>query len=252
MTRSVLLALSLVAALPAAAACPAFDQAHSKWTALLHQHVVAGVVDYASLHAAPAQLTAYLAELEAVCQADFAGWTKEQKVALWVNAYNAFTIKAILDHYPVKSIREIGLLPGAAWRERFIPLGQLVGRSDQLSLNDLEHEILRKNYPDARLHFVLVCASKSCPELRGEAYRADALSAQFDDAGRRFLADTSKNQLVGSTWKVSSIFKWYRDDFERDGPGLVPFLKRFAGPRAGEASAPELDFLSYDWSLNGK
>ncbi|MBI5481868.1 MAG: DUF547 domain-containing protein [Deltaproteobacteria bacterium] len=252
MTRTVLLALGLVTAFPAVAACPAFDQAHSRWNTLLHQRVSAGVVDYAALHAAPAQLAAYLDELGAVCKVDFTGWTREQKVAFWVNAYNAFTVKAILDHYPVKSIREIGLLPGAAWREKFIPLGRLAGKSGELSLNDVEHEILRKDFPDARLHFVLVCASMSCPELRDEAYRASQLAAQFDDAGRRFLGDVSKNQLDGSTWKVSSIFKWYRDDFERDGPGLVPFLKRYAGPQAQAEQAPELEFRSYDWSLNGK
>lgn len=242
--------VGLLGALPAAAACPDFDQTHTRWDAVLRAHVKGGVVDYAGLSAAPEALEAYFVELKAVCKTSFDGWTKEQRVALWVNVYNAFTLKTILDHYPLKSIKDIGLLPGAAWRERFIPLGGLVGKGD-LSLNDVEHEILRKSYPDARLHFVLVCASKSCPELRSEAYRADRLSAQFDDAGRRFLADPAKNSFEGKSWKVSSIFKWYRDDFERDGPGLVAFVKRFAPPSA-EAPSPEPDFLPYDWTLNGR
>ena len=242
----------LAAASPASATCPAFDPIHSSWNAVLQANVKGGVVDYTALHAAPAGLDAYLAELAAVCRADFVTWSREQQVAFWVNAYNAFTLRTILDHYPLQSIRNIGLLPGAAWRDAFIPLGHLVGKDAKLSLNDIEHEILRKNFPDARLDFVLVCASKSCPELRSEPYRADGLSAQFDDAGRRFLADASKNQLEGPTWKVSSIFKWYRDDFKRDGPGLVPFLKRFALGKATSTLKPELEFLSYDWSLNGK
>lgn len=241
--------VGLVGAFPASAACPEFDQTHSRFDAVLRAHVKAGVVDYAGLRAAPGELEAYLGELKAVCKTSIDGWSKEQRVALWVNAYNAFTIKTILDHSPLKSIKDIGLLPGAAWRERFIPLGGLVGKGD-LSLNDVEHEILRKNYPDARLHFVLVCASKSCPELRSEAYRADRLSAQFDDAGRRFLADKTKNSFEGKAWKVSSIFKWYREDFDRDGPGLVVFVKRFAS--AAEDPSAEPEFLPYDWSLNGK
>lgn len=241
--------VGLLGAFSASAACPDFDQTHSRFDAVLRAHVKNGVVDYAGLQASPGELDAYLSELRAVCRTSFEGWSREQRVALWVNAYNAFTLKTILDHLPLKSIKEIGLLPGAAWRDRFIPLGGLVGKGD-LSLNDVEHEILRKNYPDARLHFVLVCASKSCPELRSEAYRADRLSAQFDDAGRRFLADPSQNSVAGKAWKISSIFKWYREDFERDGPGLAAFVKRFAP--AAEAPSSEPEFLPYDWSLNGK
>ena len=251
MTRLILLSM-VAAASPASATCPSFDHLHSRWNTVLQTNVKEGVVDYATLHAAPAVLDAYLAEIAGVCRADYETWSREQKVALWVNAYNAFTIRTILNHYPLKSIRSIGVLPGAAWRDGFISLGHLVERAAKLSLNDIEHEILRKNFPDARLHFVLVCASKSCPEVRSEAYRADGLSAQFDDAGRRFLADPAKNQLEGTRWRVSSIFKWYRDDFERDGPGLIPFLKRFAQGKVDAASKPELEFLDYDWSLNGK
>ena len=102
-----------------------------------------------------------------------------------------------------------------------------------------------------------MCASKSCPELRSEAYRAEQLDAQFDDAGRRFLADASKNSwdAATKTWHVSSIFKWYASDFERDGPGLVPFLKRFtAEPTLASlgSAQPTLDYLTYDWTLNGR
>lgn len=245
------LALFALVAVPAVADCPAFDQRHAKWDEVLKAHVRSGVVDYAVLHDKPALLDGYLSELTAVCKKDYDGWSREQQVALWVNAYNAFNVHLILEHYPLKSIRQIGVLPGAAWREKFIAMGQLVGVDAKLSLNDIEHEILRKKFPDARLHFALVCASKSCPELRGEAYRAERLGEQFDDAGRRFLADATKNQLSGATWKVSSIFKWYREDFERDGPGLVPFLRRLSGaPKDGVT--PELEFLDYDWSLNGK
>jgi hypothetical protein len=245
------LALLALAAVPVAADCPAFDQRHTKWDEALKAHVRGGVVNYAALHDKPAVLDAYLGELTAVCKKDYDGWSREQQVALWVNAYNAFTVRLILDHYPLKSIREIGVLPGAAWREKFIAMGPLVGKGAKLSLNDVEHEILRKQFPDARLHFALVCASKSCPELRAEAYRAERLGEQLDDAGRRFLADASKNQLTGATWKVSSIYKWYREDFERDGPGLLPFLRRVSGAPK-DAATPELEFLEYDWSLNGK
>lgn len=229
-----------------------FDHSHQRWNELLTGFVKGGVVDYAGLKKAPAALEAYLAELSSICPAAYAAWSKPQKVALWVNAYNAWTIKTVLDHYPLASIKEIGLLPGAAWRDRFIPMASLRGGRGNLSLNDLEHEILRKDFPDARLHFALVCASKSCPELRSEAYRAEQLEAQLDDAGRRFLADPSKNawDAATKTWHVSSIFKWYASDFERDGPGLVPFLKRFAAEVG--TTQPTLDYLTYDWTLNGR
>lgn len=252
MLRTLVLGFLVLAAAPSAAACPSFDQSWAQWDALLRGHVKAGTVDYAALHEAPAALDGVLAQMSAVCASDFQKWTKDQQVAFWVNAYNAYTLKLILEHYPLASIKDIGLLPGAAWRERFIPLGALVGRSTELSLNDVEHEILRKQYPDARLHFALVCASKSCPELRSEAYVGARLGEQLDAAGRHFLADRAKNVLGGTSWKVSSIFKWYREDFERDGPGLVPFLKRFADPTVAAVDSPQLEYLKYDWSLNGK
>lgn len=236
--------------------CALFDQEHSAWSALLTRYVREGVVDYAGLkRSGLAALDDYLGSLQSVCPGHYDRWTREQQLAFWINAYNAYTVKLILEHYPLKSIRSIGLLPGAAFRERFIPLEALRGKV--LSLNDLEHEILRKDFSEPRIHFAIVCASRSCPELRSEAYRAKILDAQLTQAARRFIADPSKNRFDAGarTLKLSSIFDWFREDFERSFKTLPAFIANYSEPALAAALAsgqqPRLEFLDYDWSLNG-
>jgi hypothetical protein len=145
----------------------------------------------------------------------------------------------ILDHYPVSSIRKIGLLPGAAFRSSFIPL--LGGTR---SLNEIEGALREAGEP--RIHFALVCASKSCPELSEEAYRGAILDRQLDEAEQRFLHDRRKNRVEGETLYLSSIFKWYRDEFARAAGSLEAYLAR-SGLRGSR-----IEFLDYDWSLNGR
>lgn len=236
--------------------CALFDQEHAAWTSILSRFVRAGSVDYAGLERSGLpDLTAYLRSLESVCRGHFDTWTREQKLAYWINAYNAYTVKLILDHYPLRSIRSIGLLPGAAFREDFIPLGALRGKN--LSLNDIEHEILRREFREPRIHFAIVCASKSCPALRSEAYRARDLEAQLDDAARSFIRDTSKNRFdaAARTLHLSSIFDWFRADFEGAAGTLPEFVARYADEstaRGIRAGSVRVDFLDYDWSLNGR
>ena len=182
------------------------------------------------------------------------GWTREQRLAFWINAYNAFTIRLVLDHYPLSSIRSIGFLPLAAFRTKFIPLG--AGRT-RMSLNDIENKILRQQFQDARIHFAIVCASKSCPTLRSEAYRSSALDQQLDEAARAFLDDPSKNRWepVSRTLYLSSIFTWFRDDFEREAKTLPAFVGRYlrqSDRAALDSGNVRVVFLDYDWSLNGR
>ena len=236
-----------------APSCSAFDHEHRAWTRLLEQYVKDGRVDYAGLRreARPA-LSGYLDLLSAVSRTCYARWMREQRLAFWINAYNAYAVELILEHYPVRSIRAIGWWPGAAFRTKFIPMKDFTG--GDLSLEDVEHEHLRKEFREPRIHFAIVCASVSCPPLRSEAYRATDLERQLDDQARRFLADPTKNRFdpKSRTLHLSSIFKWFRGDFE----GTLPaFVARYVDPATAAAlrePGVRVEFLDYDWSLNGR
>ena len=253
-----LVAAGALPPLAAAAAppCAAFDHEHRAWTRLLEQYVRDGRVDYGGLHrdARPA-LSAYRDALSAVSRTCYADWTREQRLAFWINTYNASAVELVLEHYPVRSVRAIGWVPGSAFRTKFIPMKGLAG--GELSLDDVEHEHLRKEFGEPRIHFAIVCASVSCPSLRSEAYRAADLDRQLDDQARRFLADPTKNRLdrTARTFRLSSIFKWFREDFEKAAGSLPAFVARYVDPATaaalGETDA-RIEFLDYDWSLNGK
>ncbi|MBI2375686.1 MAG: DUF547 domain-containing protein [Deltaproteobacteria bacterium] len=236
--------------------CALFDQDHTAWTKLLTRYVRAGIVDYAGLRrGGEAELNDYLRSLQSVCRGHFDTWSRAQKLAFWVNAYNAYTVRLILNHYPLKSIRAIGLLPGAAFRADFIPMEKL--RGDTISLNVIENEILRKELREPRIHFAIVCASTSCPMLRTEAYRAAELDRQLDDGARGFLRDSTKNRFdaVTNTLRLSSIFDWFHEDFEGAAGSLQAFVARYADAptaRAIGAGGVRVEHLDYDWSLNGR
>ncbi|MBI3074332.1 MAG: DUF547 domain-containing protein [Deltaproteobacteria bacterium] len=236
--------------------CAPLDHGMTALSTVLARYVSNGVVDYAGLKSeGEASLGAALRAFERVCKADYDRFTAREKLAFWVNAYNAYTLRLILDDYPVKSIRDIGFLPSAAFRKSFIPLFNL--RGEALSLNDIEHEILRKEFREPRLHFVLVCASKGCPALRSAPYRASNIDEELDVATRAFVRDASKNRYNASTrtLQLSSIFKWYRDDFEHSVGTLESFFARYATDDVAQAlkeSKVKVTFLAYDWALNGR
>ena len=245
-----LIAASLGLSLLAAAPAGAFDHSHQRWTSQLRLFVHGGEVDYAAWKQDQAQLDDYLRELVRVTRDEFASFSREQKLALWINAYNAYTVRLILDHYPLSSIRSIGLLPGAAFRRAFIPL-----LGEKLTLNEIENRLRQMGEP--RIHFAIVCASKSCPKLRREAYRADVLDRQLDEAARAFLRDPTKNRWdkASRTLKLSSIFNWFSEDFTRPAGSLQAYVARYLDPgvRAAMESGPvRIEFLDYDWSLNGR
>ncbi len=241
---------------PAAAECSPFDHSHSAWSELLQRHVRNGFVDYSGWRrAGERELDVYLAALESVCRDHYVGWSRPQKLAFWINAYNAYTVRLILDHYPLDSIRDIGLLPGAAFRKDFIQMQRLRGAT--IDLNEVEHTILRSELREPRIHFAITCASTSCPALRSEAYRATVLDRQLDDAARGFLRDPTKNRfdMAAEVLWLSPIFDWFDEDFVRAAGSLTAYVAPFAEEptaRAIAAGRVRVRFLRYDWSLNGR
>jgi Protein of unknown function, DUF547 len=224
---------------------------HNVWTAILKKNVNAqGMVNYKALTADPSQLNNYLELLSKSEPAK--SWTTNEKLSYWINAYNAFTVKLILDYYnggKLKSIKDIGtIIPipriNDGWSKKFIKIG-----SKTLSLNNIEHDIIRKQFAEPRIHAALVCAAKSCPPLRSEAYIPTLLHAQLDDQMREFLNDPTKNNLKGNPIYVSSIFEWYSADFTKTKP-LMDWINKYSKIKI--KSDTEILYNDYDWGLNSQ
>ena len=248
--RPALLFMALAIAAPPAVAADAFDHRHGALDALLRQHVRDGSVDYASLQARPKPLDDCLDRLAAVTETEFNPWPEKDRLAFLINLYNAATLKLIADHYPVKSIKDIGGFFRGPWKQ---PVVRLFGRT--ITLDDLEHGIIRAQYPDARVHFALVCGAKGCPPLRAESYAGWQLDAQLDDQGRVFLAQSAKNRVEAAARTVwlSPLFKWFAEDFETAAGSMLQFVTPFFPEAARHALAGgdfKVDYTSYDWSLN--
>jgi hypothetical protein len=261
--RLLLAAFALLASL----AAQAFDHSHAAWDALLKRHVRlleggnASQVSYAGLLRERAQLRAVLAQYQTVTRAQFEAWSKPQQQAFLINAYNALTVEKVLQRYPgLRSIRDFGTVFGNPWKDRFFTLF-----GEPAHLDFIEHEVLRKPgaYDEPRVHVAVVCASVGCPMLRDEAFTAERLEAQLEDAMRRFLSDRSRNRYDPRTGRleVSRIFDWYGKDFEQGHRGygsVKATLAKYAGlladapaDRARVAGqGAEVAFLEYDWSLN--
>ena len=241
--------LLLATSLPAA---DGFDFLHSRYAKVLEQFVNdRAMVDYAGLKQAQGGLNAYLDAAAAVDPEDFASWPREDRLALLLNLYNAWTLKLIVDHYPLDSIRDIGLLPGAAWRKDLVRFG-----GKEISLDELEHDIIRKKYDEPRIHFAVVCAAKGCPPLRSEPYIGERLNAQLEDQARIFLSEADKNRFepgTGILW-LSPIFKWYKEDFLGNADSLADYVAPYFPAEDREALQTagdvEVKFTDYNWELN--
>jgi hypothetical protein len=230
---------------------PAPGMDHQGFNRLLKKHVDdRGLVNYRAFKTDSVPLNSYLMQLSRNPPA--ANWPKNEQIAYWVNAYNAFTIRLILDHYPVKSIKDIGPAVqikrvNTPWSRKFFAIG-----GTAMSLDSIEHGILRKNYADfpnwPRIHFTLVCAARSCPRLRNEAYTAQKLAAQLDDQGRDFLNTPAKNNVGPDQAQLSKYFVWYKADWEANGQSVMAWVNRYA---TGKLRADtRITFLDYDWTLN--
>jgi len=204
------------------------------------------MVDYEALKKDEVLLDQYLKILE---ETDIDKLSWNDQFAFYINAYNAWTIKLILSAYPgIQSIKELGSLFRTPWKRKIARIGGGI-----MSLDTIEHEILRPRFKDPRVHFAVNCASRSCPPLRWEPYRGDILDRQLTEMTEAFINDPRHNRLQNSTLYVSSIFKWYSEDFDED---IVGFFRKYARgdlevrlkKQAGEI---QIRYLDYDWSLNG-
>lgn len=232
-----------------------------------------GMVNYRKLKAEPQKLLAFVTELQNLDGKDFDKWSNNEKIAFWLNVYNAFTLKAIIDNYPIKS---------SFFRSRIYPknsIRQIVGVWDKidftvmgqkLTLGHIEHKILRVQFDEPRIHMAMVCAAMGCPPLRNEPYTADKLQEQLNDHTRRFLANSAKFKIERADERIylSPIFKWFASDFiKKYGPkknfgrhnkeesAVLNFIASYLGKAQKDyvlTGKFRIKYLKYDWSLNEK
>lgn len=213
---------------------------------LLNKYVSDTGVDYKGFKSEENKLDQYLLELEQVQIKDL---SPSHKMAFYINTYNAWTLKLILSAYPkVKSIKDLGSIFKSPWKKKIVRIN---GKT--LSLDNIEHDILRPEFKDPRVHFAINCAAKSCPPIRSEPYQGDTLNDQLDEMTTAFINDSKSNYIDGNRLYVSAIFKWFPEDFNYD---IVDFFLKYA--RGGLKTELEekkewikIKYLHYNWSLNG-
>lgn len=251
----------------------AFDHEHALLDSVLQKHVLQGRVDYHTLHRDTATLDRYLETLARIEPAAYEKWTRAQKLALWINAYNAFTLRVILDHYPItrsvfadplrrypaSSIRQI---PGV-WKLRRWPVA-----GSTWTLDHMEHVILRRELVEPRIHFVLVCASIGCPLLENRAFGASTLELRLEQAADNYIHRDGKVQIdrKNRAVRLPQIFSWFAEDFKPlpefaghfarhppEAAGVLTWIYRYASAEERDflkSDAYEITYLEYDWGLN--
>lgn len=246
MLRKLLVALAVTLML-ACYAQAAQGPDYGIWAGLLHRHTSCGMVDYAGFKAEEAALDQFL---DSMANVDIGSLDRQAQKALYINAYNAWTIKLILGKYPdIESIKDLGRLFKTPWEIEFVRLGGRV-----LTLDDIEHKILRPVFKDPRVHFAVNCASKSCPALLGVPYLPQTLDAQLDQVTKAFINDPEQTYIKDRVLHLSKIFSWFAEDFGDDPAGFV--LKYAEGGFKQELQdiypGAKIIYMDYDWSLNGQ
>jgi hypothetical protein len=209
---------------------------HSLWDDLLQKHVSPeGKVDYKGFRKDSPKLDDYLEILaNSPVKSD---WSRSEKMAYWINAYNAFTIKLVLDHYPVSSIRDIH--KGNPWDLKWIKLG-----GETYSLNNIENDILRPQFKDARIHFAVNCAARSCPPLLNKAFLPENLDKMLTEQTQKFINSPAFNTIEGDSVLISRIFEWYAEDFGN----IRDYLNKYSISRISPSAS--VQYQEYDWGLN--
>lgn len=210
---------------------------HEAWQKILSKYVSgSGVVNYSGLLGNIDALNEYLSQLSSTVPSS-SDRSIEAK-AFWMNAYNAFTIKLILNHFPVKSIREID--GGSPWDTKWIKLG-----SSTYSLNNIEHDIIRKYWKDGRIHFAVNCAAKSCPPISNRAFTKANTEKLLEELTRKFISNKDFNDVSPSKLELSKIFEWYKEDFG----DLSKFIDKYTTIKVSNKA--NVSYKEYNWSLNG-
>ena len=218
---------------------------HEIWNNLTQKHVSeSGQVNYMGFLEDSITLNSYL-DLLSQNHPNKKNWSRDQQLAYWINAYNAFTVKLIVDNYPVKSIKDIkkGIpFVNSVWDIKFIKI-----ENATYDLNNIEHGIVRKQFDDPRIHVALNCASVSCPKLRNEAFTSEQLEKQLDNQMKYFINNPMKNKITSNELQLSKIMKWYKGDFTKK-ENLIDLLNRYSDVQIG--TNVKISYLDYDWNLN--
>ncbi len=209
---------------------------HNIFNEILSSHVKQGKVDYATIKST-GKLDKYLQILSSTTPSE--SWSRNEKLAYWINTYNAFTIKLIIENYPLKSITD--LHGGKPWDVKWIKLG-----NNSYSLNEIENDIIRPEFREPRIHFAVNCAAISCPPLASKAYTAENLEELLEAQTRSFINNNTFNQLDKKKVAISKIFEWYAQDFS----DLVAFLNKYSSFKIDKSA--RIVFNEYNWSLNKK
>lgn len=247
-----------------------FDHQHLIFTQVLSDVVTLSPnkkqtrVDYGQLNKQPEQLNRYLATLSSVKQSEYRLWTSDEQLSFLINAYNGFTLQLINQHYvkfengKAESIKDLGSFFSSPWKKLFFIL-----LDEKRSLDNVEHDMIRVWFERPRIHAAVVCAAVSCPPLRNEAFVADKLNQQLNDQMRQFLSDDQNNtlNLKDNRVQLSSIFKWYAEDFEKGQQGFNSLNDLIQAYQTDIADNPQqliwlqnqgfkMAYLDYDWRLN--
>ncbi len=220
---------------------------HKPWDELLKKHVnSSGMVNYEGFIKDKSKLNAYLKTLSETRPVK-STWSREEQLSYWINAYNAFTVKLIVDNYPTKSIKDLGPslkipLISDVWHYKFFQI-----EGEDFSLDEIEHGILRKEFDEPRIHFAVNCASISCPPLLNEAFMPSKLNEQLDAQAVAFINDGLRNKITKSAVQLSSIFSWFKGDFTENGT-LIDFLNKYSKVKIDRNA--KISYLDYDWNLN--
>jgi len=233
-----------------------FDHNYKSFNEILVQHVrydgLQSYFNYKKLKENPGKLNNFLNSLSSVSKNEFDSFTKDRRLSFLINAYNAFTLKIIIDNYPVKSIKDIGSLFKNTWKKEFFTL---LGKKSHL--DNIEHNLIRKNFNEPRIHFAVNCASIGCPSLLNQAFRSTELNQQLEKTTKGFLSNTTKNRFKNKELRLSKIFKWYAGDFEKKFGSVEKFIAPYISKDKIEqnniaSKKYTIDWTDYNWSLNEK
>lgn len=237
------LAISLILICPDPTSAQIKGPSHELWGQFLKKYVSPyGNVNYEAISKDDGLLNQYLDVLNN--NHPNTAWSNDEQIAYWINAYNAYTIKLIIDHYPVNSIRDIKDGDKDAWHIPFIEIG---GKT--YTLDDIENTMLRGQFNDARVHFAINCASISCPPLWDEAYTADRIQLDLKLAAKKFINDSRYNILSANHVQVSKIFEWYAKDFINEENSVLEYLNKYTS-RLEISKTASLSYFDYNWGLN--